>query len=481
MVSRYLQGKSRVILAAGIVALIALVDWRVDAPISFGFLYLIPMLLVGAVWRRWQILGAAAVCTLLADLFDAYHFFWAVTVPQDILVFAALAGAGLFAFEIAASRQREKLHLEEVEKESAARKAAEEQLEFLIDSSPAAILAMDGEGAILRANLAAHRLLGVPAGELPGRIVHRYLPALARVPSIYQTSQTFRTGMQCRGERENREIFLANVFFSTYRTAMGPRLAALVVDASEELRDREEFGLEQMLAGSRVLGGAVSHEIRNVCGAIAVNYENLVRGGSLQGNQDFEALGSLVETLNKIASLELRQSAADSRAGGADLGEILDDLRIVLEPYCQDADIAVRWNVPESLPAVWVDRHRLLQVLLNLVKNSARALEGAGAGEKRMDIVVAAARGGVSIRVTDSGPGIASTDKLFQPFQKGADSTGLGLYISRAFVRSFRGELRHDPTVPGCSFVIELAAAGSFAGQGGHAGQHGSNSTLTAR
>ena len=218
-----------------------------------------------------------------------------------------------------------------------------------------------------------------------------------------------------------------------------------------------------------------------MCGAIAVNYENLVRGGALTGNKDFEALGSLVETLNKIASLELRQSTSDSRADGADLGEILDDLRIVLEPYCQEADIAVRWDVPESLPAVWVDRHRLLQVLLNLVKNSARALEGAAAGEKRMDIAVAAARSGVSIRVTDSGPGIASTDKLFQPFQKGADSTGLGLYISRAFVRSFRGELRHDPTVPGCSFVIELAAAGSFAGQGDHAGQHASNPTLTAR
>ena len=187
--------------------------------------------------------------------------------------------------------------------------------------------------------------------------------------------------MQCRGERDNREIFLANVFFSTYQTAVGPRLAALVVDASEELRDREEFGLEQMMAGSRVLVGAVSHEIRNVCGAIAVNYENLVRGGALRDNKDFEALGSLVETLNNIASLELRQSAADSQAGGADLGEILDDLRIVLEPYCQEADIAVRWDVPESLPAVWVDRHRLLQVLLNLVKNSARALEGAAAGE----------------------------------------------------------------------------------------------------
>ena len=275
MVPRYLRANSRVMIAAGLIAAIALLDSRVDAPISFGFLYLLPMFLVGTVWRRWQILCTAAVCTVLADLFDAYHFVWSVTAPQDILVFSALGGAGLFAFEITASRRRERLHLEEVEQESAARKAAEEQLEFLIDSSPAAILTMDADFTILRANAAAHRLLGVAPEKLPGRIIHRYIPALARVPSISKNGQAFRTGMQCRGQRENREVFLANVFFSTYQTAVGPRLAALVVDASEELREREESNLEQMLAGSRILMGAVSHEIRNVCGAIAVSYENL--------------------------------------------------------------------------------------------------------------------------------------------------------------------------------------------------------------
>ncbi|HMC59645.1 MAG TPA: ATP-binding protein, partial [Candidatus Solibacter sp.] len=90
-------------------------------------------------------------------------------------------------------------------------------------------------------------------------------------------------------------------------------------------------------------------------------------------------------------------------------------------------------------------------------------------------IVVTAVRSGVLIRVTDSGPGVASSEKLFQPFQKGADSTGLGLYLSRAFVRSFRGELRHDPTVKGCSFVIELAVAGSVEID------HATNTTVTAR
>ena len=128
---------------------------------------------------------------------------------------------------------------------------------------------------------------------------------------------------------------------------------------------------------------------------------------------------------------------------------------------------------------MWVDRHRLLQVLLNLVKNSARALEGAA--EKRMDIQVSAGRGIVSIRVADSGPGIVSSEKLFQPFQRGAESTGLGLYISRAFMRSFRGDLRYDPALPGCSFVIELAVAGSPVDNHPQAGQHGSNSTVTTR
>ena len=265
--------------------------------------------------------------------------------------------------------------------------------------------------------------------------------------------------MQCRGKRDNGDIFLANVFFSTYRTAMGPRLAALVVDASEDLRDRAEYGLEQLMAGSRILVGAVSHEVRNVCSAIAVMYENLARSGRSRKNQDFEALGSLVEALNKIASLELRKSTGGFEAKIVDLTEILDEARIVLEPYCAESDITVNWNIPEKLPSVWTDPHSLLQVLLNLTKNSRRALEGASL--KRIDVSVAIEHGIASIRVCDTGPGIAPTEKLFQPLQKGADATGLGLFLSRAFMRSFGGDLRYDPEAPGCCFVIELAIAGS--------------------
>ena len=453
-----LAGTTRVVLAGLLIAFIGLVDWRVDAPIAFGFLYLFPILLVGSVLSRWQIVLTAVLCTALSDLFDPFTFTPSMSLPQDILVFSSLTGTGLFAFEVARSRKRELENLRRVEREAAARKEAEEQLEFLVANSPVAILTMTPGGTILQANGAAQRLFGTPKRDLRGGNIRRYIPALGRVSADEASPGAFRTEMQCRAERDNGEVFLANVFFSTYNTAVGPRLAALVVDVSEDLREREETNLEQLMAGSRILVGAVSHEVRNVCGAIGVVYENLARNGTFKGSKDYEALGALVQTLQKIASVELKQTQADSQIGGIDLSEVLAELRIVLEPFCEEAGIEVNWVVPERLPLVWADPHRLLQVLLNLTKNSERALEDAPL--KRLTIEAFEGPGlVVSIRVRDTGPGLASPEHLFQPFQKGAQSTGLGLYISRAFVRSFRGELRYEPVSEGCSFVIELAVA----------------------
>jgi len=479
LIYRYLQGSKKAVLlrAAALIAFVAFLDWRVDLNISFGFLYLFPLILIGTVCERWQVLLFASCCTVLSDYFDPFKFSFVSSLPGDILVFAALAGCGLFSYEISRNRRREAEHLHEVEQEAAARRRAEEQLAFLIDSSPAAILTMDAEGSVLMANAAAHRMLRMEIGSLVGRHIGRYIPALGCVPVAEPWRQAFRTEMQCRGERENRDVFLANVFFSTYATEVGPRLAALVVDASEQLREREESGLEQLLASSRIFVGAVSHEVRNVCGAIAVIYENLTRSGTLSANKDFEALGSLVETLTSIASLELKQTATQE-IEALDLGETMDDLRIVLEPYCEEAGIAVKWDLPPELPRVAGDRHRLLQVLLNLTKNSERAM--ADAEVREIHISVSVSGSVASIRVTDSGRGIAAPANLFRPFQKGADSTGLGLYLSRALVRAFRGDLRYDPGVSGCSFVIELPLAESFESKGQN-GKHATHPLALAR
>ena len=228
----------------------------------------------------------------------------------------------------------------------------------------------------------------------------------------------------------------------------------MVVDASEELRDREEEGLHQLLAGSRILVSAVSHEIRNICGAIALVHENLSRSGVLSQNRDFEALGSLIIALERIAAMELRHTG--DQATAVDLQSFFDELRIVNGPSFREKEIAVEWGIPPDLPAAWADPHSLMQVFLNLIKNSERALIEQADGRVRISAEVVQQR--VLIHVADNGVGIENPGLLFRPFQQNAKSSGLGLYLSRALLRSFSGDLRYEPAPSGATFVVELAA-----------------------
>jgi two-component system sensor kinase FixL len=455
MLSFFLRGDRKAILfkAALMIGMIAFADWRVEKDLPLGFLYLFPMLLVGSVLSRLQIVAVAACCTFLTEFFDSFPWRVGAGIPRDILIFAAFAGMGLFVYEILRSRQVTLQHLNQIQNESEARRAAEEQLQVLVETSPAAIFTLDSEGRVLLANDAAHRLLALAPGTLPGKSIRGYLPSLVNVPAPDDSHPSFRTVMQCRGQRQDGEAFLADIWFSTYRTSVGSRLAAMVVDTSEDLRTREEFSLHQLLAASRILVGAVSHEVRNVCGAIAVVHENLARSGALVQNKDFEALGTLILALEKIAAMDLRQTA--NQAASVDLQALLEELRIVVEPSLREKDIELLWTVEKALPDVWADRQSLMQVFLNLTKNSERALWNQP--RRELGVTAGLERQRVVIRFRDTGCGVSNPERLFRPFQHGAQATGLGLYLSRALMRSFRGDLRYEPEPQGSIFIVELS------------------------
>jgi two-component system sensor kinase FixL len=264
--------------------------------------------------------------------------------------------------------------------------------------------------------------------------------------------------MECQGWRQDGQMFLAHVWFSTYQTMSGPRLAAVVFDTSEELRDRAEFSLQQILTGSKVLVGAMCHEIRNMCGAIAVIYSKLTRDERLTANEDFSALGNLVQGLEKMAGLELRQTTRLVEES-VNVNSVLEELRIVIEGSFQESGITIRWEQSQTLPRVCADHQALLQVFLNIAKNSQRALED----RTRPEFIVRTQSRGhsVVVRFIDTGPGVAYPEGLFAPFQPGAQASGLGLYLSRTFARAFHGDLEYEPQAEGSCFAITLALAGS--------------------
>ncbi|HKM83838.1 MAG TPA: PAS domain-containing sensor histidine kinase [Candidatus Acidoferrum sp.] len=448
------ENRKRLLIAAAVlIVAIAVVDWQTKPFISIGFLYLFPILLVAGFLPRWQITLIALVCAVLQELFSELPSNEAVT--RLLMASAGFVGTGLFASEIIRNRQVTLEHLKEVETQIELRKEVEEQLQVLVESSPVAIVTIDSMGSILLANEASQSLLAPGSTPIVGQPISEFLPALQAAVQTKRSRQ-FRTELRCRGKRKNGEAFLAAVWFSTYTTARGPRLAAIIVDLSEDLRDREDLSLDHLLKNTTILMSAIAHEIRNLSGAVLIVHKNLSRLPDLQNNEDFRALGTLIEGLGKLSAMELKP-AADQHLDAVELSSVLDELRILMEPSYREAGIEVIWRVHEDLPLVTGDRYGLAQVFLNLSLNSHRAMETTD--RKQLMISSAVEGDSVVLRFEDTGVGIPSPDGLFKPFQQGADSTGLGLYVSRAILRSFGGELIFEPRTEGCCFAVRLTRA----------------------
>ena len=113
-------------------------------------------------------------------------------------------------------------------------------------------------------------------------------------------------------------------------------------------------------------------------------------------------------------------------------------------------------EVTEGLPSVRADHAGLLQVLLNLLQNSRRALSGSP--NPRVRVTAYQLGSSVVMSLADNGPGVTRPESLFQPFQSGGHSAGLGLYISRAIVRTYGGELQYYRRDRETCFLIELPA-----------------------
>jgi len=447
------------LIATAMTCGIAILDWRTESYLSLGFLYLFPIMLASGFLERLQIIWIAIGFSALQEVFS--NLPPGDAIPRLVMASAGFIGTGLLVHELVLKRRLEMAHVEELETQIKLRHDAEEQLQILVNSSPAAIVTIDIEGKVLLANDAAQSLLAITQAPLTGQSIQQYLPALESAVHS-RRAQSFRTTMHCRGQKANGEAFLAGVWFSTYGSAEGLRLAAIIVDLSDDLRGREDLSLDYLLKNMRILMSAVAHEIRNLCGAALIVHQNLARVEVLHNNADFEALGSLIQGLEKLSSMELGEGGAPEGAA-IDLNSVLDELRVLLEAAYSDEQIELRWDIAEQLPLVWADRYGLMQVFLNLAKNSMRAMHNST--EKRLSIQAGVEQDEVIVHFRDTGSGIADTKNLFRPFQRDAQSTGLGLYISRAIMKSFGGELAFEPCCAGCSFAVKLHPAHVPAGE----------------
>src|SRR5262249_25009810 len=154
-------------------------------------------------------------CAILSETFSSLD-------PSDRFIrlgfeTLALVGCGLFAAELI---RNHRLTVE-----------SQEKLRVLVETSPAAIVTIDERGFIELANRAARDLMAARNGDLVGSPIAAFLPDLHQALRKAEGPQ-FRASMQCQGHRGNGEFFLAEVWFSTYKEGMTPKLAAIIAEVN---------------------------------------------------------------------------------------------------------------------------------------------------------------------------------------------------------------------------------------------------------
>ncbi|MGJ5815431.1 ATP-binding protein [Paludibaculum fermentans] len=446
-----LRPRTVVPLAAVLVAILVLFEWRSKLDVSLGIFYVFPIAVAATALSRWQILAVAAACAFLRGLFTPQYSGLEFGLRYTMALLA-YSGMGLLIFEMSRNRRIVIAHYARLKLEQELRRRAEEQLRILAESSPAAILTLDHDGKVIAANRASHDIFGItPPDTLMDRDIGGLVPTLGSAVKLHAGQRQVRTSAWTWAKRADGTMFPIATWFSTYGDGPDHHLAAIVVDVSEEVRDREMENFRHVLSYNRLLAGAVSHEIRNLCSAASMVASNLGRRPEVAVDADFQALNQLVGGLTKLASFEL---AKNTTARSASLAAVLDNLRVVVETDWREIDGQFEWLLPANLPDVQADSHGLLQIFLNLAQNSLRAVDGGAVRTLRVEVEV----GGDSVRIAfiDSGPGVSQPETLFHPFRSNSDGSGLGLYISRALARSFSGDLVHVPRSSGCRFDLTL-------------------------
>lgn len=232
---------------------------------------------------------------------------------------------------------------------------------------------------------------------------------------------------------------------------------------NRELRAaREEVVRSERLASVGRLAAGVAHEVGNPMTAL-MGFISILRDRLAQGKGPGDYLDRLAREAERIDRI-LRDLLGLARPPARDLQPV--DLRIaaerargLLESQPSWTGCALELRVPEDLPRARGDDHSVVQVLVNLLVNAAKA------GASRVEVEGRAESGNPVVEVLDDGRGLPpeAATRLFEPFFTTAapgEGTGLGLALCHATMERFGGSIsaRQRNGGSGTAFTLQFAA-----------------------
>jgi signal transduction histidine kinase/CheY-like chemotaxis protein len=336
--------------------------------------------------------------------------------------------------------------------------------EQTVDAFNQAICYVDPHGQVRRANRVFADLIKLPVTALPGRPWLTLLPP-AWVESVARllTPEGSTTPLEVRaGDR-----ILA---VTAIRTGEPGAAILLFEDQTEKRRLQDQLLQSEKMSAIGQLIAGVAHDLNNPLASV-VGFSDLLGEAADVPPRLAEPLAVIRQEAERASSIVRNLLSFARRQEGErqlqSIRPILESTHQLLKNQLLAARIELTLTFEPGLPEVEVHANQIKQVFVNIINNAAQAISASRLklGGGRIDILTKCEPDGLSVNVSDNGPGIpeAVLQRVFEPFfstKSEGEGTGLGLSISLGIVKEHGGNITVDPggagSGRGATFTVEL-------------------------
>ncbi len=346
-----------------------------------------------------------------------------------------------------------------------------------------ALFTTDDLGRVTSWNSGAERMLGYPEDDILGGQFSRMF-TVEDIQNGVPEKQLLKASQDRRSEnegwrvRENGTQFWANVIITALAGEAGrPSGFALIM---QDVTDRRKAAIELETVRQERINlqeqflSHVSHELRTPLTAIYFFITNLLEGvnGEISSAQretlessleNVKQLKDMVSDLLDISRVETLKLSVDPQH--MYIAGLIQEVLRTCGANATLKHINLMADIAPSLPAVWADRARVRQVLINLIDNGIRFTPDRGTVVVRARVFVED-NSFLSLSVVDTGCGISPDNRLtvfdrLAQIKTAAETSrkglGLGLFISKELVTRQGGRIWVDSQIgQGSTFTFTL-------------------------
>jgi len=337
----------------------------------------------------------------------------------------------------------------------------------LFDLLSSAVILVDSRGQVAHANASAQSLLGLSEGQLQGVDVESLIADASSAEQAFAGAWSgehtvFRQHLTWRGGLRGA-VELDTTIYTIAERGLMASVELRDPDAFQRI-DREERQAEIVQRNQSLLRN-LGHEVKNPLGGIRGAAQLL--DAELPSASLREYTQVIIKESDRLQTLLDRLLAPHRQARTiteVEIHEVLERVRsVVLAEYPRT--LFIERDYDASLPEFSGDKEQLIQVVMNIVRNAAQVLAGAGRITLRSRISRQVTIGqrrhklALDLHVIDNGPGIpeAIRDRIFFPLVSGREGgSGLGLSLAQSFVQQHGGVIECESRPGRTDFRILL-------------------------